>query len=126
VVYAPPTNLAYFGGDADNFDWPRHDGDFALLRAYVSPNGMAADFSAKNVPYRPKHWLPVDPSGPGPEEPVIVAGFPGHTDRYALLEEIAFADRVENPAALAWLRERLELAAATGAASEEDRAKLAS
>ncbi len=126
VVYAPPTSVAYFGGDADNFEWPRHDGDFALLRAYVAPSGKAADPSPKNVPFRPAAFLPVDPTGASPDEPVLVAGFPGQTDRYALLESLAFADRVELPSDLAWTRRRLELAAEIGATSEEHASKLAS
>ncbi|MCB9698601.1 MAG: S46 family peptidase [Alphaproteobacteria bacterium] len=126
VVYAPSTQVAYFGGDADNFEWPRHDGDFAILRAYVAPNGKTAEPSPKNVPYRPKAWLPIDGGGAQPDEPVMVAGFPGGTERFEIPERIAYAAQQELPSELAWMRKLLELAASTTADSEEGRTKLAS
>lgn len=63
LVYVPPMSLGCFGGDTDNFEWPRHTADFTLLRAYVAPDGSAAEFSEENVPYEPKKFLRVAPEG---------------------------------------------------------------
>ena len=57
IVYAPPKNIGFYGGDADNFEWTRHDGDFTFMRAYVAPDGKSAEYSASNVPYKPKKYL---------------------------------------------------------------------
>ncbi len=90
LVYAPPMTVGSFGGDADNFEWPRHDGDFAVLRAYVAPDGSSRDYNLENVPYQPPHHLRVQPAGIGPGEPVWIAGFPGSTERYDLVAELNF------------------------------------
>lgn len=102
VVHAPPTKLGYFGGDADNYEWPRHDGDYALLRARVGPDGRPADPSPDNVPYRPRRWLDIDPTGAQPGETSLVLGFPGETARYMPVEALEFAVRTANPLDLAW------------------------
>ena len=81
LVYAPPAGIGNFGGEVDNWQWPRHAGDFAFYRAYVSPTGKTAGYAKENVPYRPKHWLRVSPKGASPGELVFVAGYPGHTSR---------------------------------------------
>jgi hypothetical protein len=57
IVYAPPKNIGFYGGDPDNFEWPRHDGDFTFMRVYVGPDGKPADYSPKNVPYKPKKFF---------------------------------------------------------------------
>lgn len=86
MVYAPPMSLGQFGGDVDNWQWPRHGADFALLRAYVGPDGSPADPSEDNVPFHPKHHLPLNTDGVGPGEFVMVAGYPGRTARNQLAE----------------------------------------
>jgi hypothetical protein len=101
IVHAPPANVGFFGGDADNFEWPRHDGDYALLRAYVGPKGEPADPSPKNVPYAPRHVLPIQTAGVAPGDFVMVAGFPGRTERYALYDDLEFQTRVSLPEDLA-------------------------
>jgi hypothetical protein len=83
LVYAPPMALGCFGGDADNFEWPRHTADFTLLRAYVAPDGSAAEYSPDNVPYEPESYLRVAPNGAAPGDFVFLLGFPGSTMRYA-------------------------------------------
>ena len=65
LVYAPPLSIGKYGGDVDNWMWPRHTGDFSFLRAYVAKDGSSASYSKDNVPYRPKHWLTVNPKGVG-------------------------------------------------------------
>lgn len=101
VVYSPAYHVAYFGGDLDNFEWPRHDGDFAFLRAYVGPNGKPADPSPKNVPYHPAHWLKIAPNGVAAGASVLVAGYPGGTDRFASVAELKFQRDVVFPRQLA-------------------------
>ncbi|MBP7705875.1 MAG: S46 family peptidase [Candidatus Aminicenantes bacterium] len=87
LVYAPPQDLGNFGGETDNWMWPRHTCDFSFLRAYVAPDGTAADFSPSNVPYKPKVWLKVALDGFKEGDFTFVMGYPGRTYRnYALAE----------------------------------------
>ncbi len=87
LVYAPPQDLGNFGGETDNWMWPRHTCDFSFLRAYVAPDGTAADFSPSNVPYKPKVWLRLSVDGFKEGDFTFVMGYPGRTYRnYALAE----------------------------------------
>jgi hypothetical protein len=88
LVYAPANSIGKFGGDVDNWMWPRHTGDFGYLRAYVSKDGKSAPFSKDNVPYEPKHVLKVNPKGVENGDYVMVVGYPGRTNRYRLAEEV--------------------------------------
>jgi len=88
LVYAPADAIGKYGGDIDNWQWPRHTGDFAFYRAYVAPDGSAADFDEANVPYRPEHHLKVSASGLDDGDFVMAAGYPGSTSRYTLLAEV--------------------------------------
>ncbi len=88
LVYAPPAGIGNFGGETDNWQWPRHTGDWSFYRAYVSKDGGAAPFSKENVPYKPKHWLKVSPSGANPGDLVFVVGYPGRTYRLKPYEEV--------------------------------------
>ncbi len=87
LVYAPPGSVGKFGGDIDNWMWPRHTGDFSFYRAYVGKDGKPAPFSADNVPYQPKHFLKFADQPLGADDFVMVAGYPGRTNRYALARE---------------------------------------
>jgi hypothetical protein len=87
LAYAPPGSVGKFGGDIDNWMWPRHTGDFAFYRAYVGKDGKPAAFSKDNVPYQPKHWLKFADKPLGAGDFVMVAGYPGSTNRYALASE---------------------------------------
>ncbi|KYC37379.1 dipeptidyl-peptidase 7 [Scytonema hofmannii PCC 7110] len=91
LVYAPPEGLGRFGGDIDNWRWPRHTGDFAFYRAYVDKNGHPADYSPDNVPYHPQHYLKLSRAGLNPNDFVMVLGYPGLTNRYRLAEEVEHA-----------------------------------
>ncbi len=84
IVYAPAEGIGVFGGETDNWQWPRHTGDFSFYRAYVGTDGRPAEFSKDNVPFRPKHYLKVSPRGASPGDLVIVAGYPGNTDRHEI------------------------------------------
>ena len=88
LVYAPADSIGKYGGDIDNWMWPRHTGDFAFYRAYVAPDGSAADYAEENVPYRPDHHLKVSASGLKEGDFVMAAGYPGSTSRYALTTEV--------------------------------------
>ena len=88
LVYAPPSSIGKFGGDTDNWMWPRHTGDWSFYRAYVGPDGNPADFSEKNVPYQPKAHLKVNASGVKEDEFVMVLGYPGRTNRYRTDTEV--------------------------------------
>ena len=97
LVYAPSDKIGNFGGEVDNFEWPRHTGDFAFLRAYVGKDGRPADPSPENVPYKSKDFLVVSAAGLKNGDPILLAGYPGRTSRYKLPEEIRFARDVSYP-----------------------------
>ena len=88
LVYAPPQAVGAFGGDEDNWMWPRHAGDFAFYRAYVGKDGQPADHAEGNVPYRPAHYLRVATAPLRKGDTVVVAGYPGRTYRYKTAEEV--------------------------------------
>jgi hypothetical protein len=79
IVYVPPQSLGNFGGDVDNFEWPRHTADFTLLRAYVGPDGCTAPPHENNIPYIPSASLRVSEKGAQKGDFVFLLGFPGHT-----------------------------------------------
>jgi len=88
LVYAPAGSVGKYGGDVDNWMWPRHTGDVSFLRAYVGPDGKAADPAPDNVPLRPRHWLQVTTDGLDKGDLVLVPGYPGSTNRYRLTDEV--------------------------------------
>ncbi|NNM15017.1 MAG: S46 family peptidase, partial [Bacteroidia bacterium] len=88
LVGAPPESIGKYGGDTDNWMWPRHTGDFALFRVYTAPDGSPAEFSKANVPLKPKHFLPVSTAGVKQDDFAIVMGYPGSTDRYLTSEGV--------------------------------------
>ena len=88
IAYAPPEAIGKFGGDIDNWQWPRQTGDFTFYRAYVGPDGKPAPYSEDNVPYRPRHFLPLAKEGLSEGDFVMVAGYPGRTQRYQLASQI--------------------------------------
>jgi hypothetical protein len=88
LVYAPAAGIGNFGGETDNWQWPRHTGDFGFYRAYVSPAGKPAPHAKENVPYRPKRFLRVSSKGADPGDLVFVAGYPGRTYRLNTYAEV--------------------------------------
>lgn len=90
LVYAPAAGVGNFGGEKDNWMWPRHTGDFSFYRAYVAPDGSSAAFSKDNVPFKPKAWLPIAKEGVKDGDFIMVAGFPGTTERLRSAEEARF------------------------------------
>ncbi len=88
LVYAPPASIGNFGGETDNWRWPRHTGDFSFYRAYVGKDGKPAAFDKANVPFKPRHFLQVDTAGASPGDLVVVAGYPGRTARHVTAREM--------------------------------------
>ncbi|HMS18347.1 MAG TPA: S46 family peptidase, partial [Planctomycetota bacterium] len=82
LVYAPPKSIGEFGGEVDNWEWPRHTGDFTFLRAYVGKDGKPAPYSKENVPLRPEHYLRISDKGLSEGDLVMILGYPGRTSRY--------------------------------------------
>ncbi len=109
IVYVPPMSLGCFGGDTDNFEWPRHTADFTLLRAYVGPDGSSAEPAAENVPYEPSRFLRAKPEGASVDDFVFLLGFPGHTMRYAPSPRLAYSSDVAVPALVKDFGEKLKL-----------------
>jgi hypothetical protein len=81
LVYAPPRAVGEFGGEVDNFRWPRHTGDFSVLRVYVGPDGRPAPYAKENVPFHPARYFRVSEKGVAPGDLVMVLGYPGRTQR---------------------------------------------
>jgi len=109
IVYAPPRSIGEYGGDIDNWMWPRHTGDFSFLRAYVAPDGSSAEFSEENVPYRPNVYLPISSAGVRGGDFVMMMGFPGHTDRYASSYYIDYLVNYYYPQSIRTLEDRLAI-----------------
>jgi hypothetical protein len=112
LVYAPADSLGNFGGDIDNYEFPRQAGDFSFLRAYVGKDGRPADPSPDNVPYKSKDFLVVSAEGLKNGDPILLAGYPGRTSRYKLPSEIRFARDVDYPAKAASITADLSVIAA--------------
>lgn len=88
LVYAPPSSIGKFGGDTDNWMWPRHTGDWSFYRAYVNKDGKPADYSKDNVPFTPDAFLKVNAKGVDEGDYVMVLGYPGRTNRYRTADEV--------------------------------------
>ncbi|MCD6367098.1 MAG: S46 family peptidase [Bacteroidales bacterium] len=101
LVGAPPSAVGKFGGDTDNWMWPRHTGDFSIFRVYTGSDGNPAKFSKDNIPLKPKHALPVSLKGVEKGDFAMIMGYPGGTDRYLTSWGITQALDVTNPATVA-------------------------
>ena len=97
LVGAPPQTIGQFGGDTDNWMWPRHTADFSVFRVYADVDGEPADYSPKNVPLKPKHFLPVSLKGMHKDDFAMIIGYPGRTDRYEPSYGVKQALDVINP-----------------------------
>jgi hypothetical protein len=124
LVYAPQNNVGNFGGEVDNWTWPRHSGDFALYRAYVGKDGKARTYARENVPYRPARFLPVQAGGISPGDLAVVAGYPGRTYRFWTLAETRNLLEWQYPRSVRRYREMLELLADLGRRSPATRIKV--
>lgn len=109
LVYAPPKSIGFFGGDDDNFLWPRHTGDFTFLRAYVAPDGKTAAYAENNVPYQPKKYLPISLDGYKEGDFTMILGFPGRTYRLRESFSVDFQQNIYLPLFIDMLRSRIAL-----------------
>ena len=125
VVYAPPSSIGNYGGEVDNWMWPRHAGDFTLMRAYVGPDGKPAAYSTDNVPYEPKQHFEVAPRGVSPGDFVAILGYPGRTNRY--LPAVEMERQLEQflPSRVALYGEWIEILERHGAADPGVKIKVA-
>ncbi|PIV63290.1 MAG: serine protease [Bacteroidetes bacterium CG02_land_8_20_14_3_00_31_25] len=109
LVGAPPSSIGKFGGDTDNWMWPRHTGDFSMFRVYCAPDGKPAKYSKDNIPYQPKEFLPVSIKGVDKGDFAMVMGFPGQTERYMTSFGVKEKIDILNPAAIKIRTKKLDL-----------------
>ncbi len=122
LVAAPPESIGRFGGDSDNWEWPRHNADFCLMRIYMAPDGTPADYSPDNIPYRSKNHLVISTKGYGENDFTLVMGFPGTTDRYLTSARVREIADIENENRIRIRRVALDLIA--GDMSADDRVRI--
>ena len=101
LVGAPPSSIGKFGGDTDNWAWPRHTGDFSIFRIYAGPDNKPAPYSPDNQPFKPRHHLPISLAGVQPGDFTMVFGFPGRTNEYLTSWGVDETYSVSNPAKIA-------------------------
>lgn len=126
LVGAPPESVGKYGGDTDNWMWPRHTGDFSMFRVYASPDGSPAEYSADNVPLKPRHHLPVSLDGVQDGDYTMIWGYPGSTDRYLTSYGIEQALEISNPTTVSIRDKKLTTMKKHMDASPETRIKYAS
>lgn len=126
LVGAPPSAIGKFGGDTDNWSWPRHTGDFSLFRIYADSNNMPAEYSENNIPYQPRHHLPISTKGIQEGDFTMVFGFPGTTDEYLTADAIRYIKEDLNPARIAIREAALEIMDQQMKASDKVRIQYAS
>jgi hypothetical protein len=126
LVGAPPSAIGKFGGDTDNWMWPRHTGDFSILRIYSGPDGKPAEYSKENIPLKPKHFLKISVDGVEREDFAMIWGYPGTTDRYRTSHGIQATLNEINPAIIKVAGTILEIMKADMDKSDEVRIKYAS
>lgn len=126
LVGTPPESIGKFGGDTDNWMWPRQTGDFCLLRVYAGPDNKPADFSPNNVPYKPKHFLPISLDGVKDNDFTMVMGYPGRTDRYLTSYGVQMGLDLTNPAVVKIRGKKLDIMKEDMDASKEVRIQYAS
>lgn len=98
LVGAPPKSIGNFGGDTDNWMWPRHTGDFTLFRVYTGPDGKPAEYHENNIPYKPRHFLKISLKGYQENDFAMIMGYPGSTDRHLPSDGVALRISQINPA----------------------------
>jgi hypothetical protein len=109
LVYAPPSAIGNFGGEVDNWIWPRHTGDFSLLRAYTGPDGKPAKYSKDNIPFKPKKFLPISTQGYGEGSFAMIMGFPARTFRYREASSVEFVRDETLPVTIDLYKTRIDI-----------------
>lgn len=126
LVGAPPESIGKFGGDTDNWEWPRHTGDFSVFRVYMSKDGKAANYSADNIPLKPKYFLPVSIKGFKDGDYSMIFGYPGSTNRYETSYGVKLSTDINNPTLVKLRTVRLKYMLDEMRKSEANRLQLAS
>ena len=111
IVYAPPRKIGEFGGETDNWVWPRHTGDFTFMRAYVAPDGSASEYAEDNIPFSPKRFLKVNPNGANEGDFTFILGYPGRTFRHYPSYFIEYQENYQLPyisKTYDWMIDKLE------------------
>jgi hypothetical protein len=98
LVGTPPESVGKFGGDTDNWEWPRHTGDFSIFRVYTGADGKPAPYSADNVPFKSRHFLPISLKGVKEGDFSMIFGYPGSTNRFETSYGVKLATDIKNPA----------------------------
>lgn len=106
IAYVPKRSVGNFGGEVDNWNWPRHTGDYSFYRAYVGKDGRPADYSPDNQPYHPAHYLKVSPTGVKDHDFVMVVGYPGRTTRTSTAADVHHDVEWYYPYSMAYLEQR--------------------
>lgn len=109
IVYAPPLSIGNYGGETDNWMWPRHTGDFSFLRVYVAPDGTGVSYDAQNIPYKPKVWLRSATDNLKNDDFTFIMGFPGNTTRYRSSTSVHWNQEYNYPFAIQNFREIIDL-----------------
>jgi len=109
LVGVPPSSIGKFGGDTDNWMWPRHTGDFCMFRVYAGSDGKPAEYSPNNVPLKPRHYLPISTAGVKANDFAMVMGYPGNTDRYMNSRGVDMTYKQSNPSKIKIRAQRLSL-----------------
>jgi len=125
LVGAPPGSIGKFGGDTDNWVWPRHTGDFSLFRIYAGKDNKPAAYSKDNVPYTPKKYLPISTSGIKEGDFTMLLGYPGRTSEYLPSYALDLVSKKTNPKKIALRTKRLEIINAAMKSSQENRIRYA-
>jgi hypothetical protein len=98
LVGTPPESIGFFGGDTDNWEWPRHTGDFSIFRVYADANGKPAEYNQNNVPLKSKYFLPISLKGVKEGDFAMTLGYPGSTNRFETSYGVKLATDIKNPA----------------------------
>ena len=109
LVGAPPSNIGKFGGDTDNWMWPRHTGDFSLFRIYADKDNNPAEYSKDNVPYQPKKYFKISTAGVKEGDFTFIYGFPGYTQEYIHSEGVRYISEISDPSKVALRTLRLNI-----------------
>lgn len=126
IVYAPPSSIGNYGGETDNWMWPRHTGDFSFLRAYCAPDGTGKEYAADNVPYHPKVWLKVANDFLKEGDFNFIIGYPGQTTRYRSSTSVHWNENYNYPFSIRNFHEIIDLCDQLTKGNHEGQLKVAS